>query len=486
MGAGSRDTSPKLGRVPIQPGTRLGAYEVKQLIGQGAMGSVYSARHEALDRTAAVKVMHALGDDAVAGTRFRREGQAIAHLRHPNILTVFDYGEHEGTPYMIVEFIEGGSLAARLKAKGRMEPAKAIELLRGMAAGLDHAHQMGVVHRDVKPANVLMGPNDSPVIADFGLAKLQQQATMTASGVATGTPAYMAPEQITEGGEIGSAADIYAFATVAYELLTGRLPYESDGVMQLLMAKLRDEPTPPTQRDPTLPRKIDSILLRGLARQPDARWPTCTALVDALAGVLEPKPELFAATQPVQRPRVARSWRTWSWAALPALAVIGALIAFVVVPRLQHKTPAPPVPASPVSSVVACPDISPAPQISASPNPAVAGSTITLTATGFDGSVPMFVVIDGIGDCTNPTSGTVVYTAVSHTDPVTTNPITLPATIPPGSYQLRACSHNPGSNPSSCVQVPFSVTPEPPTPTPSPVPSPSPTPLESPSALPTS
>jgi serine/threonine protein kinase len=473
--------------VPIQPGTRLGAYEVKQLIGQGAMGSVYSARHEALDRTAAVKVMHALGDDAVAGARFRREGQAIAHLRHPNILTVFDYGEFEGTPYMIVEFVEGGSLAGRLKAKGRMEPAKAVELLRGMAAGLDHAHQMGVVHRDVKPANVLMGPNDAPIIADFGLAKLQQQATMTASGVATGTPAYMAPEQITEGGEIGAPADVYAFATVAYEMLTGRLPYESDNVMQLLMAKLRDEPAPPTQRDSTLPRKIDSILLRGLARQPHARWPSCIALVDALAAVLEPKPELFAATQPVARRPAGpnwRSWRTWSWGALPALAVIGLLIAFVVAPRLQHRSPVPPIPSPSTSSVVACPDVSPAPQISASPNPAVAGSSITLTATGFDGNSPMFVVIDSAGDCTNPTSGTLIYSAVTHTDPVTTNPIALPAPIAPGDYQLRACSHNPGGNPSSCVQIPFSVTAAPPTPSPSPTPSAAP--VESPSAAPTS
>lgn len=475
--------------MPIQPGTRLGAYEIKQLIGQGAMGSVYSARHEALDRTAAVKVMHALGDDAVAGARFRREGQAIAHLRHPNILTVFDYGEYEGTPYMIVEFVEGGSLAGRLKAKGRMEAAKAVELLRSMAAGLDHAHQMGVVHRDVKPANVLMGPNDAPIIADFGLAKLQQQATMTASGVATGTPAYMAPEQITEGAEIGAAADVYAFATVAYEMLTGRLPYESDNVMQLLMAKLRDEPVPPTLRDPTLPRKIDSILLRGLARQPDARWPSCTALVDALAGVLEPKPELFAATQPMPRRRAAPTWRTLSWAALPAAALIGLLLAFVIAPRLQHRSPVPPVPASPTSptsSVVACPDISPTPQVSASPNPAVAGSTVTLTATGFDGSVPMFVVIDGAGDCTNPTSGTLVYTAVTHTDPVTTDPITLPASITAGNYQLRACSHNPGSNPSSCVQVPFSVTAAPPPPSPSPGVTPSAAPVESPSPSPTS
>jgi eukaryotic-like serine/threonine-protein kinase len=201
--------------VPIQPGTRLGAYEVKSLIGQGAMGTVFMARHEALDRTAAVKVVLAIGDDPVAVGRFRREGRAIALLRHPNVVTVYDYGEYDGAPYMIEEYIDGGSLAARLKA-GKPKVNDALHLLRGMAAGLDYAHQRGVVHRDVKPANVLMAAEDTPVLADFGLAKVEQQATMTASGVATGTPAYMAPEQIMDDGDITAATDVYALATVAY------------------------------------------------------------------------------------------------------------------------------------------------------------------------------------------------------------------------------------------------------------------------------
>ena len=173
---------------------------VEVRIGQGAMGTVFLAEHEALDRTAAVKVMQALGDDAVAVGRFRREGRAIALLRHPNVVTVYDYGEFEGAPYMIEEYIAGGSLAARLQEPGLMDHPTAIALLRGMAAGLDYAHKRGIVHRDVKPANVLMGAEGIPVLADFGLARVEQQATMTASGVATGTPAYMAPEQISDEG----------------------------------------------------------------------------------------------------------------------------------------------------------------------------------------------------------------------------------------------------------------------------------------------
>ncbi|HYT12609.1 MAG TPA: serine/threonine-protein kinase, partial [Candidatus Nitrosopolaris sp.] len=137
----------------IEPGTRLGQYEVQDLIGQGSMGVVYRAYHVPLARTGAVKVMHGISPDPDSIARFRREAQAIAQMRHPNILNVFDYGEYQGTPYMIVEFVPGGSLAAQMK-KGPLDTATALEYLEGIAAGLDYAHSLGIVHRDVKPANV--------------------------------------------------------------------------------------------------------------------------------------------------------------------------------------------------------------------------------------------------------------------------------------------------------------------------------------------
>ena len=440
--------------MPIQPGTRLGAYEVKRLIGHGAMGTVYLARHEALDRTAAVKVMLTIGDDPVAVGRFNREGRAIALLRHPNIVTVYDYGEFEGTPYMIEEFVPGGSLAERLK-EGQPGRETAVRWLRGIAAGLDHAHRKGIVHRDVKPQNVLMGQEDTPVLADFGLAKVAQQPAMTAAGVATGTPAYMAPEQITDAGEIGPPTDIYALATVAYEMLTGRLPYESEDVMRLLMAKVRDEPVPPTQRDPTLPRRVDSVLLRGLARRPDARWTSCAAMVEALAGVLEPKPELFATTRRFpRRPRI--DWVNWAWLILPVGAILALVLLFVVAPRLRSSGVANPPPSG---GVVACPAMSPSPpQVAASPNPAAVGEPVTFSGSGFTPSDPLFVVIDSAGDCSNPTAGAKVYNTSSYSEPLATDPAPLPASITPGDYQLRACNQRPGEAPVNCVQVPFSVT----------------------------
>jgi tRNA A-37 threonylcarbamoyl transferase component Bud32 len=467
--------------VPIQPGTRLGAYEVKSLIGQGAMGMVYLASHEALDRTAAVKVMLALGDDPIAVGRFRREGRAIALLRHPNIVTVYDYGEHEGAPYMIEEYIAGGSLAARLK-RGKPERADAIHLLRGMAAGLDYAHHRGVVHRDVKPANVLMAADDQPVLADFGLARVEQQATMTASGVATGTPAYMAPEQITDEGEIGPATDLYALATVAYEMLTGRFPHEADSVMKLLMSKLRDDPTPPSERDPSLPRRVDSVLLRGLAREPAARWKSCSMMVEALAAVLEPKADLFATTQPIRLGGVGgwwgdrkRRWRDEAWLGLTLVGVLTLVAVFIVVPRLH---PAPSAPGTGGPTVVPCPAVSPSPQLTASPNPATTGEPVTYTASGFQTGDPLFIVIDGAGDCTNPTAGAKVFNSSSYTDPMQTEPSPLPASVTPGDYQVRACNQRPGEPPINCVQVPFSVVAAP---TPSPAETPSPSASPSPS-----
>ncbi len=417
------------------------------------MGTVYLARHEALDRTAAVKVMQAIGDDPVAVGRFNREGRAIALLRHQNVVTVYDYGEYEGTPYMVEEYIPGGSLGDRLK-QGKPDTVITLRLLRGMAAGLDYAHRKGIVHRDVKPQNVLMGPDDTPVIADFGLARVAQQPAMTASGVATGTPAYMAPEQISDRGEIGPATDIYALATVAYEMLTGRLPYESDDVMKLLVAKIREEPTPPTHRDPTLPRRVDNVLMRGLERRPDARWSSCAAMVEALAGVLEPKPELFATTRRfASRPRI--DWLYWSWLALPVAAILVLVTLFVILPRLRPGGPTATLP----PGVVACPQVSPSPpQIAANPNPAAAGEPVSFSGSGFASGDPLFIVVDGAGDCTNPTAGAKVFNTSSYSDPLVTDPSPLPDSIGPGDYQLRACNQRPGEPPANCVQVPFSVT----------------------------
>ena len=298
--------------MPIAPGTKLGQYEVQDFIGQGAMGLVYRAYHVQLQRTGAVKVLQGLAPDPDSTARFRHEAQAIAQMRHPNIVNVYDFGEHDGVPYMIIEFVPGGSLANRL-SKGPLDTATALKYLRGIAAGLDHAHGLGIVHRDVKPANVLLEKDDTPVLADFGLAKLLQGSSLKSmTGVTTGTPAYMAPEQVT-GTKVGPAADRYALASIAYEMLTGVIPFDGEGLMELLYAHVHREPMPPSARNHSLGPRVDAVIMRGLAKDPAARWESCTAMVDALAAALARRPEpavsrtvVMAPPQPPPPPPAAR------------------------------------------------------------------------------------------------------------------------------------------------------------------------------------
>ena len=273
--------------MPIGPGTKLGQYIVQDAIGEGAMGVVYRAYHPQLERTGAVKVLHGIGLDLDSAARFRREAQAIAQLRHPNVLNVFDFGEYEGTPYMIVEYVPGGSLAPRVKS-GPVERTAAIAYLRGIAEALDYAHKHGIVHRDVKPANVLLGPDDNPILADFGLAKLMESSSIKSlTGVTTGTPAYMAPEQVS-GSQVGPAADRYSLAVMAYEMLTGSLPFDEGGVLEVLYAQVHREPSAPSSVNHELGPRVDSVILRGMAKDPTVRWSRCLDFVAALETAMKP------------------------------------------------------------------------------------------------------------------------------------------------------------------------------------------------------
>jgi serine/threonine-protein kinase len=320
--------------VPIGTGTKLGQYEVQDFIGQGAMGLVYRAYHSELERTGAVKVMQAISPDADSVARFRHEAQAIAQMRHPNIVSVYDFGEFQGTPYMIVEYVPGGNLSNRM-SDGRLDEATSLKYLRGIAAGLDHAHSHGIVHRDVKPANVLLTPEDTPVLVDFGLAKLLQGSSLKSmTGVTTGTPAYMAPEQVA-GSHVGPAADRYALASIAYEMLTGVIPFDGEGLMELLYAQVHREPLPPSSRYPLLSSQVDAVVMRGLAKDPAARWESCSGFVDALSTALAGTSAPAMAQTVLMAPQVAST-----------VPLVGAAVAERVAAPPQSRTVAMPYPAA--------------------------------------------------------------------------------------------------------------------------------------------
>ena len=332
--------------MPVAPGIKLGQYEVQDFIGQGAMGLVYRAYHTELERTGAVKVMQAITPDPDSVARFRHEAQSIAKLRHPNIVDVYDFGEYQGTPYMIVEYVPGGSLAGRMNGR-RLDQATALKYLRGIASGLDYAHEHGIIHRDVKPANVLLSAEDSPVLADFGLAKLLQGSSLKSmTGVTTGTPAYMAPEQVT-GSKVGPASDRYSLATIAYEMLTGVIPFDGEALMELLYAQVHREPMAPTAREPSLPPAVDAVVMRGLAKDPAARWSSSTAFVDALEAALKGVAPATAETRTMVMPSAAAST-----VPLTAAAVAERLAAYSSPATVAMPFPAP---TAPIGAVVAKP-----------------------------------------------------------------------------------------------------------------------------------
>src|SRR5207302_27903 len=263
----------------IQEGTTIGAYTVQDRIGQGASAVVHRGWHNGLQRTVAMKFLPNI-HEATAKARFVRESRALRRLDHPNIVQVLDTGEHEGTPYIVFDFIAGGSLGDRI-AQEPLTDGEALAVLDGIAKGLDFAHRQNIVHRDVKPANVLLDMTGSPVIVDFGLARLMEQPSATATGLFAGTPAYMSPEQ-AEGNAIGPAADQYSLSALAYELMTGQVPFPGDTVSEVLVALLTRAPEAPSVLRPGLARAVDEALLRGLDKDPANRWPSCQALTDAI------------------------------------------------------------------------------------------------------------------------------------------------------------------------------------------------------------
>jgi serine/threonine protein kinase len=352
------------------PPAALGDYEVLKEIGRGGMGVVYKARQKSLNRVVALKmVLPGAHPGGAALARFRTEAQAAARLQHPNVVQIFEVGEHDGRPYLVLEYVEGGNLARRLGGMP-LPAAQAARLTETLARAVHAAHVCGVVHRDLKPANVLLaspGPAASareddattpfpgrrdeaadltglvPKITDFGLAKqLDDEAGhQTETGAILGTPSYMAPEQAEgRGRHVGPAADVYALGVLLYEALTGRPPFRGVSKLDTLQQVLREPPVPPRRLQPSVPRDLDTICLKCLEKSPSRRYASALALAEDCAAFLEGKP--------IRARPVGRVGRLWRWcrrqpvlaglaAALVAALVVGAALVLWQWQRAEHN-----------------------------------------------------------------------------------------------------------------------------------------------------
>jgi serine/threonine protein kinase len=262
-------------------------YRLERRLGVGGMATVQLALDTRLERRVAVKLLaEHLASDSNFVSRFRREALAAARLVHPNIVQVFDFGSEEATgrQYIVMEFVDGSSCAEILRELGRLEPGDAVSILTQACRGLDYAHRNGVVHRDVKPGNLLRSREGGQVkLADFGIAKAAEHSDMTKVGSVLGTAAYLSPEQ-ARGEPAGPASDLYALGVVSYQLLAGRLPFEAASLTDLARQQDTTAPAPLHELDPEIPRPLSLVVARSLERNPEDRFADAAAMEQALAG----------------------------------------------------------------------------------------------------------------------------------------------------------------------------------------------------------
>jgi predicted Ser/Thr protein kinase len=267
-----------------EPLPRVPGYEIERELGRGGMGVVYLARDTDADRLVALKVIRTGGGTGDELARFRAEVAAVKRLQHPNIVRVYGAGEHEGKPFLALEYVAGGNLGERLKNGGRLDTHKAAELIATVARAVHAAHRADVVHRDLKPDNVLLTPEDTPKVSDFGTAKrLDVAVRLTMTGTVLGTPSYMAPEQASgRAGEIRPATDVWALGVILYEMLTGKRPFDAEGPVETMMRVVNTEPPPPRTLRPDLPPDLENVVLKCLNKDPHHRYGSAEALAEEL------------------------------------------------------------------------------------------------------------------------------------------------------------------------------------------------------------
>ncbi len=266
----------------FQTGDNIGPYQITKQLGRGGMATVYQAYHPALDRYVAIKGMHvAFSEDPNFLARFQREARVVAKLEHPNIVPIYDFAEHGGQPYLVMKYIEGDTLKARL-GKGPLTQPELIRIVESIGGALDYAHRQGILHRDIKPSNVLLSPDGGIYLTDFGLARIAQAGESTLSAdMMLGTPQYISPEQAIGATHLDEGTDIYSFGIMLYELVVGQVPFSADTPYSIVHDHIYTPLPLPRLRKADVPEPVERVLLKALAKKRADRYETVAQLVDA-------------------------------------------------------------------------------------------------------------------------------------------------------------------------------------------------------------
>jgi eukaryotic-like serine/threonine-protein kinase len=403
---------------PVADEVIAGRYRLLEPLGRGAMSSVWLARDDELARQVAVKMLAQSADRA----RFEREARAAAALSHPNICALYDYGEADGRPYMVLEYLPNGSLEERLKA-GSLPDDETMRLATEIAAGLAHAHERGLVHRDLKPANVLFDVEDRPKIADFGIARMGGSGTLTEAGTVLGTASYISPEQAS-GRPAGPASDVYSFGVILFRMLTGRLPFVSTNAMELV--RMHRDDRAPTVADfrADAPARLESLAAAALAKDPADRPADGGALVRELRGTAgdatmlltrDELPSASDATQVLRPPQPPRRGRRALWAVPLVVALLGGGIALALVTTGGGKT-------TPTTNPLPGLSLPTVPTAGSTKPATTAPSTTERATTAPTSTAPTTLPVTTVPVTPPPTAPTVLPTTTVAPPPTTTSP----------------------------------------------------------------
>lgn len=373
-------------------GKQLGQYRLVAPLGEGGMAFVYKAYHPSMERYVAIKILprhYAAEPDFIH--RFKQEARIIANLEHPNILPVYDYGEADGYTYIVMRYIEGGKTLTNLMQGQPLPLAQMLNLLSKIAAALDYAHSRGVVHRDVKPSNVLIDQQGNILLSDFGLAKVfASSSRFTVSGAFLGTPAYASPEQCLGRSDLDGRSDVYSLGVILYEMATGRPPFDAETPMAVAVKHINDPLPLPRKLNPALPESLERVILKALAKQPGDRYQTAGEMARALTEIIaesgqESTLDIPAWPKPPAAPTTKkRPIPVWGWAlgCLGILAIGAILVGLGLGIVLVWRGPAS-LPTSP--AMIGPAEISPtpprAPMLIPSASPTFLAQTPSLTAT---------------------------------------------------------------------------------------------------------